>query len=165
MRSPLSYFLLSIVIVLSSCTVSFKNTSISPAVKSFYIGTFEIDAFSAPPTIGIIFSESLRDKLLQETRLEYQEVDPHLSFTGSITRYDVETVAPQQGLGGAINRLEVAVKVDYENVIDEDSWTNTFTFYTDFDRNTNLADVEDQLIEEVYDQILEDIFNKAFSNW
>jgi len=152
-------------LLLTSCSLSFKNTSISPEVEHFYVGTFDLDAFSAPPTLAIEWTERLRDKILQDTRLRYEETDPHISFTGSVTRYAVESVAPQQGEGAALNRLEIAIRVDYDNAIDDQEWTSTFTFFSDFDRTQNLADIEDELIEIIYDQILEDVFNKAFANW
>ncbi len=156
---------LATIVLLSSCTLSFKNTSISPEVEHFYVGTFDLDAFSAPPTLAIVWTERLRDKILQDTRLRYEETDPHIAFSGSVTRYAVESVAPQQGEGAALNRLEIGIRVLYENTVDDQEWTNTFTFFSDFDRTQNLADIEDELIEVIYDQMLEDVFNKAFANW
>lgn len=154
-----------LIISLGSCTLSFKNTSISPEVEHFWVGTFESDVFSAPPTVGIIWTERLRDKILQDTRLRYQEVDPHISFSGQIIRYTVQSVAPQQDQGSEINRLEIGIRVKFENIVDDDEWTNTFSFFSDFDRDVNLADVEEDLIQTIYDQLLEDVFNKAFANW
>jgi len=153
------------IFLLSSCTLSFKNTSISAEVEHFWVGTFESNVFSAPPTVGIIWTERLRDKILQDTRLRYQEVDPHISFSGEIVRYSVQSVAPQENEGSEINRLEIAIRVNFENTIDDDQWTNTFSFFSDFDRDVNLADVEEDLIQTIYDQLLEDVFNKAFANW
>ncbi|MGB1242329.1 MAG: LPS assembly lipoprotein LptE, partial [Chitinophagales bacterium] len=65
----------------------------------------------------------------------------------------------------ALNRLTIAVKMEYINAVSDVNWSNTFTHFSDFDRDANLSDVEDSLIDEITDNIVDDIFNKAFSNW
>lgn len=157
-----------ICVTLVSC-YTFKGTSISPDVTSFYIGNFRNNASNAPAEIGQLFSDRLRDKVLRESRLAYSETDMSIEFDGAVTSYTVTSVAPSSDggqIGSSLNRLQISVNVDYINHIDEeDSFTHSFSFFQDFESSDNLADVQDTLIEDIFQQITEDIFNRAFSNW
>ena len=48
---------------------------------------------------------------------------------------------------------------------EEDDWSQTFSFFEDFDNDSNLEDVQDELIDNIFEQILQDIFTRAFTNW
>lgn len=147
----------------------FKGISIPPAVDTFYIESFQNKASNAPAAMEIEFTDRFIQKINGSSKLEYDDVDPHLQFSGYISRYSVSAVAPQQSgdqATTAFNRLTIAVKVDYVNSLnEEDNWDQSFSFFEDFESATDLNSVQDELIERIFDQILEDIFNKAFTNW
>jgi len=93
---------------------------------------------------------------------------------GSVTTFNVQSVAPERRtdgggateFGSSLNRLTIAIQVDYvNNQDDEDNWSQSFSFFQDFDNMTNLSDVQDDLIETILSQISTDIFNKSFTNW
>ncbi len=151
---------------------SLKGTSISPDVKTFYVANFRNNAGNAPAEVGQVFSDKLRDKVLRETRLSYSESDISIEFEGVVGSFNVSSVAPttnaaESGLiGSSLNRLQISVQVDYINNVNEDnSWSQSFSFFSDFESSQNLADVQDELIEAIFEQITEDIFNRAFSDW
>ncbi len=157
----------------SSC-YSLKGISIPPNIKTFYIDQFQSGVSNAPPDIGQRFSEEFQELVLQSTRLTYEESIPDIEFTGSVTSFNVSSVAPQSqsgddGLvtfGSTINRLNISVRVEYINTKDdEDVWTQSFSFFEDFENNQDLSEVQDELIENIFNQILQDIFTKAFTNW
>ncbi len=151
--------------VISGC-YSFKGISIPPDVKSYYVPVFEVRAPNAPPTVGQDFSELLKDKVRNEARLLWDEVDPDIEFTGNIASFNVKPVAPQPGETVALNRLEVAVAVNFVNNRDEEkNWSNRFSFFSDFGTDQNLLDIQDGLLIDIFEQIQEDIFNKAFTDW
>lgn len=155
--------------VLASC-YSFKGTTISPDVKTFYVANFRNNAPNAPAEIGQLFSERLREKVLQESRLAYSEGDISVEFDGSITSFRVSSVAPSSDadgqIGSSLNRLQISVNVEYlNNVTEDESFTQSFSFFQDFDSSESLADLQDGLIEEIFNQVTEDVFNRAFSNW
>jgi hypothetical protein len=158
------------VVVLSSC-YSFKGTTISPDVKTFYIASFRNTASNAPAEIGQLFSDKLRDKVLRESRLAYSEQDISVEFEGAVTSYSVTSVAPTNNaatgvVGSSLNRLQITVQVSYlNNVTDEDTWSQSFSFFQDFDSNEDLVSVQDDLIDAIFEQITEDVFNRAFTNW
>ncbi len=164
------YRLLLLVGVLSfSACYSFKGSSIPPTIGTFYVDQFQNTAFNAPPDLGITFTEELRDIILSSSRLSFDDVSPDIEFTGTLSTFTVSSVAPQRddaGFSSSLNRLTIAVNVEYFNNQDEeDTWQQSFSFFQDFESTESLDDVQDDLIEVIFDQITQDIFNKAFTNW
>lgn len=116
--------------------------------------------------MGQQFSENLKQKFLNQSRLNFVDIDPDIEFSGEITRFVVTSVAPQPGETTAFNRLEIAVRLKYDYHLDEEeNWENSFSFFSDYSRDDNLLDVQDELITIIFQQLSEDIFNKAFTNW
>ncbi len=161
--------LLILTLLVSSC-YSFKGISIGPTIETFYVDVFQNSAFNAPPDIGIQFSESFKDLVLNSTRLNYDEFNPHIEFSGAVRSFNVSSVAPEQqeggGVGSALNRLSISIEVEYfNNQDDEDAWKQTFSFFQDYESTEDLTDVQDELIVTIFEQINQDIFNKAFASW
>lgn len=147
----------------------FKGISIPPEVNTFYVGSFQNKASNAPAGMETEFTDELILKVNSNSKLEFDEFNPHIEFNGYISRFSVSAVAPQQSndqATTAFNRLTIAVKVEYINNLDEeDNWDQSFSFFDDFESTTDLSSVQDELIERIFDQILEDLFNKSFTNW
>ncbi len=159
-------FLVLLVLILYSGCYSFKGTSISPDVKTFYVAPFDNNAPDAPPTLSIEFSEALREKILNESRLVLDDENPDVEFVGAITTWRVSSEAPKPGELVAFNRLTIGVRVEYINHRnEEENWKSNFSYFADFDANQNLLDVQDQLIEAINEELVNQIFNKAFTNW
>lgn len=152
----------------TSC-YSFKGISIPPGITTFYVDPFQNATQNAPPDIGQQFAESLRDIVLQNSKLSYDDINPNIEFTGSVNGFNVTSVAPQEtdaGFGSALNRLQIAVQVNYVNNEDEeDNWTQSFSFFQDFESSVDLVSVQDELIVDIFQQLTEDVFNRAFTNW
>ena len=152
-------------IICSGC-YSFRGITIPAEAETFFVSELTNRTPTAPADIGQTFSETLKQKLLNQSRLNFSEIDPDLSFKGEVTRFSVTSVAPQPGEFTAFSRLDIGVKISYESRLDEeDNWDNSFSFYQDFERDQNLLDLQDQLIATIFQQLVEDIFNKAFTNW
>lgn len=156
------------IVWLSSC-YSFKGISIPPNINTFYVENFQNRAGNAPAGLEIDFRDELFDKVNNESKLTLDEINPHIEFRGDISRFAVEAVAPQRSddqATTAFNRLTIGVRVSYINNEDnEENWEQSFSFFADFESNTDLSNVQDDLIDIIFTQILEDIFNKAFTNW
>ena len=151
----------SLVISLYGC-YSFKGIAIDTEVRTYYVDQFVDNSGGGVPVLAINFTEKLKDKIRNESRLVYSEVDPDITFSGSIIRFD-----PVTSLTGANNQLHIGVKVLLEKTKGEDLEDRTFneSFFSEFPPDVNFLDVREDLIEEITDQLVIDIFNKAFTNW
>lgn len=167
-RLPTIFILISIFISSQSC-YRFKGISIPPEVDTFYVGTFQNKASNSPGGLETEFTDAFIQKIIGSSKLNYDDVDPHIEFNGYLSRFSVSAVAPQQSddrATTAFNRLTISVNVEYMNKFDEeDNWNQSFSFFSDFESTTDLSSVQDELIETIFAQILEDIFNKSFTNW
>ncbi len=149
-----------------SACYSFKGISIDPSINTFYVTLFDNTTNDAPPTLGQDFTEVLRDKIRNESRLNLKDTDPDIDFTGSISSFRVSAEAPEPGQTTSFNRLTIGVSVEYINNRNEDNkWKKNFSYFANFPADQNLLEVQDELISTIHDQIVEDIFNFAFTDW
>jgi hypothetical protein len=135
-------------------------------VKSFSVENFALIDQAAPNDLNQTFSEELRLKVRQESRLTENNENPDIIFSGTVSRYRVEFAAPDANNTASLNRLTIEVKIKYENLIDEeDTWEKTYSDFEDYDSNGNLQQLQDGLIDVIVDDILERAFNDAFTDW
>jgi Lipopolysaccharide-assembly len=154
-------------LILGGC-YSFQGISIDPNVTTFAVRNIQVTADNAPPTVGLDFSERLRDKIRSDTRLTQNGDEPDIEFTGSVIGFNVVPVAPKPGEVVAQNRLELRIQLTLVNAKNEKkSWPNgrTFSHFAEFSNDVDLLTVQDRLIRQIGDQLLEDIFNAAFNDW
>lgn len=155
-------------ILLNGCSMSYSFTgaSIPPEVKSINIKYFPNNASLVEPTLSQKLTDALRDKFTSETSLILVNDGGDLVLEGSITGYTTSPVAIQGDDQAALNRLTITLDVTYTNTFDENmSFDSKFSRYADYSSDQNLADVQEQLIEEINVMLIEDIFNKAVINW
>lgn len=167
--------ILTVMLVGCSVNYSFTSTSAPTEAKSISIATFYNESSGGPPNFSQTFTEKARDYYQQNTKLEIVSNEGDLQLEGAIVGYNVSPVAPEisngQGASGAsevavLNRLTVQVRAKYVNPFNEkDDFQQTFSFFSDFDANKSLGDVEDELLEEISDQIILKIFTRSFDNW
>ena len=154
--------------ILVSCKVnySFTGASIPEDVKTVSVKTFQSYAPLASANLSQTFTEDLKDKFISQTNLDLAIKDGDLQFEGSITAYNITSVAIQGNETAALNRLSITVKAKFTNTKDkEQDFESSFTRYADYESSKNLASIEDELIKDINDQLTQDIFNKAVSNW
>ena len=143
-----------------------NGVSIGPDTRSFYISQFDVTTSQAPPALGQLFSELLKQRINSNTRLAFADENPDVEFVGSLTGFTVTPEAPNPNTGADLNRLTISVQVDYTDTkTPKNSYTQTFTDFENFDGNTDLLVVQDQLVEVLFERLSEEVFNKAFSNW
>lgn len=158
-------------ILTQSCSISLINRSIDyDVLKTFNVEQFGVKAANAPPIIGQQFSEQLKTRVLNNTKLAYvqEERDGDVLFSGDVVGYTIEALAPQPNQTVALQRLSIQIAIQYRTPPVKDGsgdWTQTFSRFANFSAEQELSAVETQLITEIYDQIMDDVFNKAFSGW
>jgi len=157
---------LPFLILLFAGCYSFKGISIPQEVNTFSVTNFDVQALNAPADISQRFTEDLRDKVRNESRLNFNTANGDVQFSGAITQYTIAPVAARPGEIAELNRLEMTVSVNYVSLFnEEENWTQSFTRFEEYSSSDDLSALQDNLIESINDQIVEDIFNKAFNNW
>jgi len=144
---------------------SFTGTSIDPNVKTVSVDNFPNLATIVSPNLSQNLSEKLKDKLIAETRLNLQDGESDIEFSGDITNYYVAPAAAGANDQANLNRLTIEARINYLNSVTSKKWTETFRGYEDFDANSNLSDVEEELEELIVVKLIDQVFNKAFTNW
>ncbi len=157
--------ILIIACLLSSC-YSFKGITVPVGVETFYVENFTVSAFNAPSNVELDFTEALRKKMREEARLVFNDENPDVSFSGSITAFDIGIAAAAEGDEVTLNRLNVRVMVKYEDTIEpENSFEKTFTEFEDFSADDDFQSVQEQLTVTIFDDIIEKLFNDTYTNW
>ncbi len=168
-KSLLAMLIFGIVIAfnLQSCKIySFTGANLSPNVKSVTIDLLDNRAASAPASYAQILTEKLKLKMVTEANLKQVNADGDLHFSGYVTGYNVQALAPTAQVQTGVNRLNITVHIDFVNATDEkDKWGQEFTRYAEFPATELLSNRESQLIEEINKQLVDDIFNKALVKW
>jgi len=118
------------------------------------------------PNLSQLFTEGLQEKLIKQTSLNQITDKADLEFSGQITEYDVKPMNISQGDMAAQNRLTIGIKVKFTNNKEhEQDWEKTFSAYEDFDSNSSLNDVEDELVRLIIVKLTDDVFNASIANW
>lgn len=147
---------------------SFRGVTIAPDTKTFSVSLFTSGVSNAPPTLAQSFTEKLKDKIRNNTRLSLVNTEgADLQISGQVVGYDVTAISPQPNQPSQFNQLRITIAVDMlDNKNEKGSWKQNFSFQADFPGSGQLLDFQDTLIKQITDKILEDIFNKAFTeNW
>lgn len=164
-------FLLILSAVLFQQCYTFSGISIDPNTETYFVANFKNNAFSAPAALEVTVQEALNNKIRTETSLIFDDTNPDVEFRGSLVDYVVTSEAPKAGETTAINRLTIRIAVEYilykedGSADEEKGWKSNFSYFYDFDSNTDLSSIEDDAINAIVTQIMEDIFRKAFANW
>ncbi len=163
------YLLLGLLLpMLQGCAVrlTFDGASIPDDVKTASVQYFENRAPLINPVLSQTFTEGLKDRIINGSRLAMASGTGDVDFSGEITGYDIQPVAIQADAVSALTRLTMRVGVRYENLKDpKSSWQSSFSAYRDFPSEQNITSVESQLVAEMIEELTENIFNKAFADW
>ena len=165
-------YILVLAAIVSACKIgySFTGASISPEVKTVFIDFFTNRARVVNPMLSQTFTESMKDKFVNETGLSMEREQGDLEFSGEVTGYEVRPLSIQQSEQGrdfaSMNRLTVTVKVVFTNNKDHEQDFNTsFSAYYDWESTRSLNEVENDAVDVIVEQLVEDIFNKSVANW
>lgn len=166
-RKLLTALLLSLT-VLSSCTVnySFTGADIPADANTFSVQQFQIATPQAGPDYGLVLSESFKDLMLAQTRLDLADKRGDLQFEGVVTGYQIGNAAISSEEFTSLNRLTITVKVKYTNTIEKDkSFEKNFSRFVDYDSQQNFSDIEPDLVDDVNGQLVQDIFDASLGAW
>jgi hypothetical protein len=162
-----SIFVSLVLFTITGCKIySFTGASIAPDIKTVTIDLFQNRASIIQPSLSQVFTEKLKDKFTAQTNLSLTTSGGDLHFEGFITDYTSLPVAIQGNEQAALNRLSITVMVKFVNTRNNNqNFESSFTRFSEYDSNRNLATVESELIQDICNQLVDDIFNKAVINW
>ncbi|MEN8155878.1 MAG: LptE family protein [Bacteroidota bacterium] len=167
-KAALALFGITLLITIPSCkvTYSFSGVNISPEVTTYSVDYFPNRAAIVQAQLSQLFTDALMDKIQSNTSLDLSTGGGDVRFSGEITRYETRPTAITGKETAARNRLTIAVRVKYSNLINPElDYDTSFSRYEDYDASKNLTDVENDLIDLIVEDLIEDIFNKAFVSW
>ena len=89
-----TFSLVLAIILLSSCKIRYSTSSggnLNENIKTFSIEQFTNQATLGPSTIGLTFTEKLRELFQSQTKLELVSTNGDLSYEGTISNYTIQT--------------------------------------------------------------------------
>ena len=148
-----------------TCRFSMKDVSIPPEVKTVKVNYIENRARYINPLLSPSLTDKLRQKIINQTRLNQTNGEADYDISGVITDYSQST----SGISNqsvASNNLNITVHIVFRNRLDEKK-----NFETDITRNfpfsasLGLPQAEAQLKDQILTNLTDEIFNRIFSNW
>ncbi len=160
-------FLIAIAVSLYGCKVTYSFTGASTTgLSTVSIQYFQNRASLVQPGLSQYITDALIDKCKSQTSLKTVNGIGDANFEGEITDYNTRPLTVGADAEAAMNRFTISVKVKFTNAVQPDlSFEQTFSRYEDYNSNTDLSQVEQDLSAKIVEQIVEDIFNQAFVNW
>ena len=149
-----------------SCGIySFSGASIPANMKTVSIQFFENNAPLVVPYLSQQFTEALKARVRDQSRLSIVRDNGDGNFEGRITDYSIKPVAVTGNERAESTRLSITVSVKFTNNLDNQlSFEQSFTRFKEMP-GSNIQAQEASLIADINKQLTEDIFNRAFANW
>jgi hypothetical protein len=164
-----SLLIIIIGLAFTACKVSYSFTggTLSIDVHTFSVQFFQNRAPLVNPNLSDKFTEDLKEKFRSRTSLdEIVDGEGHLNFSGEITGYQTRAMDITSSDIASTNRLTITIRVKFTNEIDPDNdFDKSFSAFEDFDSNSQLSDVENDLVEKILEKIIDDIYNQSVVNW
>ena len=150
-----------------SCGYKLSGASIPAEMKTISVQFFENNSTLVVPYLSQQFTEALKNRIRNQSRLSITRSDADANFEGRISDYSIRPVAIQGNERAGLNRLTITVNVKYTNALKPDqSFEQSFSRFKEFSiAGTSLQQQETRLITQINEELSEDIFNRAFANW
>lgn len=159
-----------IILLLSAigCKVnySFSGASIPAEAKTYSVSFFRNAATLVEPTLSQAFTDALRDRMSNQTRLVQVDQNGDMHFEGAITNYQPSQPAAISNETASLNRMSITVSVTFVNNIEpHNSFEKSFTQYVDYDSGVDLMSIQSSLMDEIITLLVDDIYNQSVANW
>lgn len=160
-------------LTLASCGV-YNFTGGNPGLaKNFQVNYFQNFATQSPgsifePGMDRDFTLALQDRILNQSSLGLVGSSGDLIYEGEIVEYRISPMSATAQQTAAQNRLSVAVQVRFTNNTIEDGssdFEQRFSFFYDYDANSQLSAVKSEAHEIIFERITQDIFNASLADW
>lgn len=112
------------------------------------------------------FTLFLQDLILNQTSLDLVTSGGDLLYEGEIVEYRISPMTATAAQRAAQNRLTIGVNVRFFNNKKEDvDFERRFSFFFDYDANSQLSSVKDEAHQVIFERITQDIFNASLADW
>lgn len=155
-------------LMISGCKIALEGTSIPAEMKTINVTVFENNAPLVVADLSSKFTEELKSRIRNQTRLSITTNDPQGVFSGNITGYGItpEAITDNRNPVAGANRLTIRINVKYTNNLNPKlSFEESFERFKVFKLTGSLQAAEAANRQDVIMQLTEDIFNKAFAQW
>ena len=138
---------------------------------SFQVNYFQNYASQSPgstfePGLDRDFTLALQDLILNQTSLDLRNSDADLIYEGEIVEFRISPMTATAQQRAAQNRLTMGVNVRFFNRTKEDvDFEQRFSFFYDYDANTQFSSVRDEALGAIFERITQDIFNESLADW
>ena len=161
-----------LLLTVQGCGV-YSFSGAATTAKTITIEPFFNNTDLAPANLGPTFTNRLKDYYQQNSSLRVVTEGGVLHIEGTVSEYRINPIAPvstgnpNDANTAALSRLTIAVKITYEDTVEEKNSfkDRSFSFYRDFDNNLNFTTIQEDLEKKIIDQILIDVFNATVANW
>ncbi len=154
---------------LSSCSISYKFNGASidySKTKSISIADFTNTSELVYAPLALEFSEKLRDIYSKQTRLQLLKRSGDMHLEGEITGYQLTPLAISADTYASQTKLTVTINVRFSNKKNpEDDFEKSYTAFRNFDSNTLLTTIQDELLKFIIDDITDNIYNDTVAKW
>ncbi|MGB5360248.1 LptE family protein [Eudoraea sp.] len=166
-----SILTISLLLFLIGCgAYNFTGGDVGTAT-SFQVNYFQNYASQSPgstfePGLDRDFTLALQDLILNQTSLDIRNSDADLLYEGEIVEFRISPMTATAEQRAAQNRLTMGVNVRFFNRTKEDvDFERRFSFFYDYDANTQFSSVRDEALEAIFERITQDIFNASLADW
>ena len=158
----------SIMLLSQSCgTYTFSGASIPEEMKTISVDFFENNSALVVPYLSQQFTDQLKERIRNQSRLSIVRTEADAGFSGRITDYSVRPVAIQGNERAGLTRITITVNVKYTNSLKPElSFEESFNASQEFSlAQSSIESQQQRLITLMNRQLSELIFNRAFANW
>lgn len=167
--SIIRYPLIAALLLLSSCTISYKfnGASIDYAkIKTITVSDFTNNAALVYAPLAVNLTDGIKDLYQRQTRLEQVRRGGNLELEGEITGYALTPMAVSADSYASETKLTITVKIRFtNNIAPEESFEETYSAYQTFDASQMLTDVQDELCNTMIAEIADQIYNDTVAKW
>jgi hypothetical protein len=167
--SIIRYPLIAALLLLSSCTISYKfnGASIDYAkIKTITVSDFTNNAALVYAPLAVNLTDGIKDLYQSQTRLEQVRRGGNLELEGEITGYALTPMAVSADSYASETKLTITVKIRFtNNIAPEESFEKTYSAYQTFDASQMLTDVQDELCNTMIAEIADQIYNDTVAKW
>lgn len=163
------FAVIAIAFVLNSCSISYKFNGASidyTKTKSISIADFINTAELVYAPLAQEFSERLRDLYAKSTRLQLLKKSGDMHLEGEIVEYQLTPMAISADTYASQTKLTIAINVRFSNSKNpEDDFEKKYSAYQTFDSNSQLTEVQDELLKTMIAEITDNIYNDTVAKW